>query len=50
MTSKSADKGSDVGEANAFARLILDTGAAEQVEDAFVILLADAAAVILNLD
>ena len=39
-----------VGEADAFAGLVLRAGAAEQVEHAFVVLLGDAAAVVLDLD
>ena len=37
-------------EADALARLILRAGAAEKIENALVILVADSAAVILNLD
>ena len=39
-----------MGKADAFARLVLRTGAAEQVEHAVVVLLGDAAAIVLDLD
>jgi hypothetical protein len=39
-----------VSQADALARLVLGASPAEQVEDTIVILLADAATVILDLD
>ena len=40
-------QGPDMGEADALARPVLATGAAEQFEDALAVLLGDAAAIVL---
>ena len=45
-----AEDGKDVGEANAVARLVLRARALEQIEDAFLIALRDAAAVVGDFD